>query len=88
VILDLNKYTRRNIVLGSNVRALREKNNLSQEELAQAIGLRQSMISEIERGNRTPSLPVVGRIAETFGVSLDELVRGVFEPLTPEPTHA
>jgi transcriptional regulator with XRE-family HTH domain len=73
------------VSLGPNLRALREKQNISQEELAQAIGVRQSTISEIERGNRTPSLPVANRLAEKLGVSLDALING---SVAQEPAHA
>jgi transcriptional regulator with XRE-family HTH domain len=75
------------VSLGPNLRALREKQNISQEELAQAIGVRQSTISEIERGNRTPSLPVANRLAEKLGVSLDALINGSVAP-SQEPAHA
>jgi DNA-binding XRE family transcriptional regulator len=58
-----------------NVKRLREARNLSQADLAQSIGVAQSTISMIERGERLPSWDLAIELTMFFGVSLDELVR-------------
>ena len=47
---------------------------MSQERLADAIESHQVYISEIERGLKTPSLPVLYDIAKAFGLTLTELI--------------
>lgn len=57
-----------------NLREMRRAKNIKQDELAQAVGVRQSMISGIETGRVNASLPVAQRIARHLGVPLDALV--------------
>lgn len=57
-----------------NLRDVRRARNIKQDELAQAVGVRQSMISGIETGRVNASLPVAQKIAKHLGVPLDALV--------------
>jgi DNA-binding XRE family transcriptional regulator len=57
-----------------NLREMRRAKNIKQDELAQAVGVRQSMISGIETGRVNASLPVAQKIARHLGVPLDALV--------------
>lgn len=57
-----------------NLREMRRAKNIKQDELAQAVGVRQSMISGIETGRVNASLPVAQKIAKHLGVPLDALV--------------
>lgn len=57
----------------SNVREHRLRRGLTQEELAQAVGVSRQSINSIERGRYTPSLPLALRFARVFGCSTDEL---------------
>lgn len=57
-----------------NLREVRRERNIKQDELAQAVGVRQSMISGIETGRVNASLPVAQKIARHLGVPLDALV--------------
>lgn len=54
--------------VGERVRKLREQRGLKQHELGNAIGVRQSTISEIERGGNQPSVPVLCKLADYFSV--------------------
>mgnify|MGYP002619977888 CR=1 FL=1 len=56
----------------SNLKRLRVKARLSQEELALRSGLDRTYISGCERGVRNPSLVSVEKIAEALGVSVSE----------------
>jgi len=56
------------------VRRLREEKGLSQEQLAERVGVSQSMITYIERGLKQPSVAVLKRIASEFECTVDELL--------------
>lgn len=60
---------------GTNLKRLRTERNASQADVAQAIGVWQSMISAIENGERTPSLALAFKIADYFDVTVDALHR-------------
>jgi transcriptional regulator with XRE-family HTH domain len=47
---------------------------MSQDDVAEKVGISQVAYSFFERGLKSPSLPVAARIARTLNVSLDELV--------------
>jgi len=63
------------IMLSTNIKKLRKKHHLSQEELAQKAGITYSPLIKIESGlNKNPTLETLTKIASAFGVKLDELV--------------
>ena len=62
------------IAVGKTIKRLRKEKKISQEKLAEAINSHQVYISEIERGLKIPSLPVLYEMAIAFGMSLTELV--------------
>lgn len=64
-----------------NLRAIRERQGLTQAELAKLAALPQSAICHLEAGQRKPSWPSALRIADALGCSLDELAGRI------EPTH-
>lgn len=53
---------------------LRKAHGLSQPELGQRIGTSGAIIGRYERGEMTPSVEVVRKLADAFGVTLDYLV--------------
>ena len=59
--------------VGPAFRSLRERAELSQEELAFRAGLDRTYVSGIERGRRNPSLKSMQRVAVVLGVSLDQV---------------
>jgi len=68
-----------------NLREVRRARNIKQDELAQAVGVRQSMISGIETGRVNASLPVAQKIAKHLGVPLDALVGEEQDAQAAEP---
>ncbi len=48
----------------------REKNNLTQKELAEITGITQADISRIENGNANPSLRTLKKIAKGVGMEI------------------
>ena len=59
--------------LGEKIVSLRKKNNLSQEELAEKIGVTRQTISKWELEETTPDINQAKKLSKLFNVSLDEL---------------
>ena len=53
---------------------LRKKEKLSQEELAQAVGVTRQTITSLECGKYTASLPLAYKIARYFGLTIEEVL--------------
>ena len=66
--------------LGARIRKLRRGLGLSQEALAGRAGLHWTYLSDLERGQQTPTLDVVNRLARALGVTLAEFFRPLDEP--------
>ena len=60
--------------IGNKILELRKKNNLSQEGLAEKVGVARQTISKWELGETSPDLQQAKKISQIFNVSLDELV--------------
>ncbi len=60
--------------LGRRVKKLRSERGWSLEDLATASGVSRSMLSEIEREKANPTLTVTYRIAQAFGLNLQDLI--------------
>jgi transcriptional regulator with XRE-family HTH domain len=67
-------------ILGRNVKRLREAQDASQEEIAFRAGLNRAYLSDVERGERNPTVRVAGRIAKALGVEPAELFRAIESP--------
>jgi transcriptional regulator with XRE-family HTH domain len=61
--------------LGVRVRRERRDRGLTLDDLAAASGVSRSMLSEVERGSRTPTVLTADRIATGLGTSLARLLR-------------
>ena len=57
-----------------NLMTLRKLHNISQEELAEKIGISRQTLSKYETGESLPDIEKTKAIADVFGVSLDDLV--------------
>lgn len=57
----------------NRIRTLREANSMSQKELANAIGVPQSLISYWEREKRTLSVVNAQKLADFFGVEIRDI---------------
>src|SRR2546429_5030980 len=62
-------------VLGPRIRALREAMDLSLRDLAERSGVSAPMLSQVERGETSPTLQTAGRIAEGLELRLSQLLR-------------
>ncbi len=61
-------------MLGKNIRKLRLERNIKQEELGRAVWASKQSVSNWENENIMPSVEVLVRIADYFGVSTDYLL--------------
>jgi len=62
-------------MLGPRVRALRDAMSLSLRDLADRCGVSAPMLSQVERGETSPTLQVAERIAAGLGLRLSQLLR-------------
>ena len=56
------------------LRELRKSLNLTQDQLAAAIGCTKSHVSEMEAGKKNPSGPLLDRMAAYFKISVSDLI--------------
>jgi transcriptional regulator with XRE-family HTH domain len=63
------------IVLGARVKALRDASSLSLRDLAARSGVSAPMLSQVERGDTSPTLTVAARIAAGLELRLSQLLR-------------
>jgi transcriptional regulator with XRE-family HTH domain len=63
------------LVFGRNVQERRKALGLTQEDLEGLTGLRRSYISDLERGQRNPTIRALQRLAEALQTEPAELVR-------------
>ena len=61
-------------MLGDNIRKYRKMQNLSQERLAEILGVSRQSISLWETGKTQPSLDILATLASTLGVTIDALM--------------
>lgn len=65
------------VKLGQRIRALRERQSLSQRTFCLMIGMDRSYLIAVERGRRNVSIKNLVRISAGLGVTLSELVEGI-----------
>jgi transcriptional regulator with XRE-family HTH domain len=62
-------------VIGARVKALREASSLSLRDLAERSGVSAPMLSQVERGETSPTLTVAARIAAGLDLHLSQMLR-------------
>src|SRR3712207_338995 len=63
------------VSVGPRVKTLREAMDLSLRDLAERSGVSAPMLSQVERGETSPTLQVAGRIASGLQLRLSQLLR-------------
>jgi transcriptional regulator with XRE-family HTH domain len=71
----MNTLATEPIAVGPRIRALREGMDLSLRDLAERSGVSAPMLSQVERGETSPTLAVASRIAAGLELSLSQLLR-------------
>ena len=64
------------MALKDNVKRLREARDMTQDELAKAIGVTRPAVTQWESGWSKPRMGTVEKIADFFGVSVMEIIEG------------
>ncbi len=72
--------------IGKKIMELRKKSGLSQEELAEKIGVARQTISKWELGETSPDLRESKELSKIFNVSLDELTDNDIKDILVEKT--
>lgn len=67
-------------VLAQNISKLRKEQSMTQEQLAEALGVTFASVSKWERGAAKPELHLLAEMADLFGVSIDALVGHSLNP--------
>jgi AbrB family looped-hinge helix DNA binding protein len=67
-----------------NIQILRKKLNLTQEALAEEVGVTRQTIAKWESGESIPDLELAGKLAAALDVSLDDLTHAPREELEEE----
>ena len=73
------------MTLGEKILALRTQKEMSQEDLAAALEVSRQSVSKWETNQSVPDLDKIIRLADLFGVTVDQLVREGERPEPPEP---
>ena len=63
--------------LGARIRKLRMQHNMSQEKFALHIGMDRTYLASVEVGKRNISIENISKIADGFGITLEELFKGM-----------
>ncbi|EEL76435.1 helix-turn-helix domain-containing protein [Bacillus cereus] len=62
------------LILAKNLKSIREKEKLSLEKVSQLTGVSKTMIGQIERGDSSPTLTTIWKIANGLKVSFTSLI--------------
>ena len=63
--------------LGMRIRYLREQKKMTLEDLSFEADINKNYLSDLERGNRNPTVKILERIAVALGITLEELFKGI-----------
>lgn len=69
----------------NGIRYFRKKNHMTQNELAKALGVTQTSVSQWEGGRNYPDIKTAKRLATMFGASLDQILGLEEMPAKPLP---
>lgn len=75
--MSCSKFLRE--ILAANMKTLRARDNISQEDFSDLCGLHRTYISDIERCNRNISIDNIERIANAFNVTASDLLKENFK---------
>lgn len=67
-------------VLGNRLRMLRERANMTQEQVAKRLGITRPAYTQYETGVRNPDPDTLARLADVYGVSTDYILGRTSDP--------
>lgn len=68
------------IGIGEQLRKIRERKRLTQEDIGERTGLSQAYVSKVENGDSIPSAETLEKWARALGVGVQQIVGGGIEP--------
>lgn len=71
------KKNKLNLNFGNKIRFLRENNGYNQYDFATDCDISEAYYGRIERGEHTPSLEIIFKIAKALGISISDLLKDV-----------
>jgi transcriptional regulator with XRE-family HTH domain len=72
---------------GQVIKAVRERQGMTQEKLAELAEIDRTYVSMIERGKRHPTLEVASRMASALSMKLSEVIRRAERYTAQKPTE-
>ena len=61
--------------LGANIKRIRTAKNMTQGDICRKLEVDRAYMSNIESGNKNPTLSTIANLAKALGVSVDELLK-------------
>ena len=74
-----NAYGGEKSMIGENIQFLRKEKNMTQEALAEEVGVSRQTIAKWESGESAPDLDMAERLSQVLDASLDELAHAPFD---------
>ena len=74
------------MTLAEKILSLRTERGMSQDDLAEKLEVSRQSVSKWETAQSTPDLDKIIKLADLFGVSVDQLVRDGERPQPPDPS--
>jgi transcriptional regulator with XRE-family HTH domain len=71
------------VKLNENIRILRKRLSLTQDQFAQQLGVKRSLVGAYEEGRAEPRLELLQKMAEVFSISVDQLIGKDFSTESP-----
>lgn len=62
------------VKLNENIRILRKRLSITQDQFAQRLGIKRSLVGAYEEGRAEPRLELLQKMAEVFSISVDQLI--------------
>ena len=61
--------------LGANMKRIRKAKQMTQGDICRKLSVYPSYVSNVESGNKNPTLSTITKLAKALGVSVDELLK-------------
>ncbi len=74
--MKVAKGSKEKVRIGARVRKLRDTRALTQQELADAVGIAPQQLSRIENGHMRPRPQTIRRLAEALDVPVEQITSG------------